>query len=990
MIALSSLSAQSFIGKINPFPQEKIYSSSNDTIKILAVLVEFEEDRDAATVGNGKFNSIYRRDYGNTIIDPLPHDKTYFENHLEFVKNYYNKVSKGKVNIEFVVMPEIFTVTQTMRNYSPEPRSNDFKPLADFTKEVWEIVNLQKPDFNYQDFNLFTIFHAGVGRDISLPGSLGIERDLPSIYLGENGYKEIYGNNFDGFSVGGSGFKINNSMIIPQTQNREVETFTGTFLLEITINGLLAASVASHLGLPDLFDTKTGLSAIGRFGLMDGQAIFGYGGAFPPEPSAWEKIYLGWETPVEVTLGNHSLSVVANIAAQLNDTVIVKIPINEKEYFLIENRQRDVYNNGSTVTYKLGNSISTQTFFSDTNGYRSFNIEALRGVIVDVDEYDWAVPGNGILIWHIDEKIINTKLASNEINTDKRNRGVDLEEADGIQDIGEQFTTIFGDVVIGEGEAVDMWFASNESKMYKNRFDKNTFPNSRTNEGANSLISIFDFSESANRMTFKVEFGDSIIKPIGTAKLPGEVTASTYFNTNSGIKFFHLINNNLYQTDEFGNLIQFPLNTQFINNFSKKGLAYKEINGLNYLAGVFDDKLRILVNDGNIIFSEHTFQINDTLTTEPVFIKKLNEQFYIAAGTNKGSVEIFNLGDLLLPPTLNESINLNTTQKVNQIITNNSFWAATSGNKIVDSEGNTVTTENEISQIVLSKSKNDERLIVAELFNNKFVVYKNGNLFSSFNKIGSNNSSFIITDLKQNGENYIVYSSGVYVEAVNLSGNSAENFPFKDLQGQLFINNIVSADFEGDSKAEIIFTTTDGRLFAVDGSTGKVVNGFPLSLAANNENNFPLFFIKDNKLSLAVNDKDFNFYTWSISSIEGKVFWNGKNGTLDNSGFVSAASSNLFVNEFFPKNKSYNYPNPVYGTETSIRYYVSESSNVNIKIFDLAGGLVAELNDYANGGFDNETVWNVSDVQSGVYLARIEASSGGKTESNIIKIAVIK
>ncbi|MCK7524864.1 MAG: hypothetical protein MZV64_48290 [Ignavibacteriales bacterium] len=38
------------------------------------------------------------------------------------------------------------------------------------------------------------------------------------------------------------------------------------------------------------------------------------------------------------------------------------------------------------------------------------------------------------------------RLAENKINTDKTRRGVDVEEADGVQDIGEQFTTIFGDV----------------------------------------------------------------------------------------------------------------------------------------------------------------------------------------------------------------------------------------------------------------------------------------------------------------------------------------------------------------------------------------------------------------------------------------------------------------------------------------------------------------------------------------------------------------
>ncbi|HSL87697.1 MAG TPA: T9SS type A sorting domain-containing protein, partial [Ignavibacteriaceae bacterium] len=87
----------------------------------------------------------------------------------------------------------------------------------------------------------------------------------------------------------------------------------------------------------------------------------------------------------------------------------------------------------------------------------------------------------------------------------------------------------------------------------------------------------------------------------------------------------------------------------------------------------------------------------------------------------------------------------------------------------------------------------------------------------------------------------------------------------------------------------------------------------------------------------------------------------------------------------------YNYPNPVYDSQTFIRYYVSEESRINIKIFDLAGGFVAELNDFAPAGIDSETVWDVSNIQSGVYLARLEAvSTSGKSESQVIKIAVVK
>ena len=129
----------------------------------------------------------------------------------------------------------------------------------------------------------------------------------------------------------------------------------------------------------------------------------------------------------------------------------------------------------------------------------------------------------------------------------------------------------------------------------------------------------------------------------------------------------------------------------------------------------------------------------------------------------------------------------------------------------------------------------------------------------------------------------------------------------------------------------------------------------------------------------------------SISSVEGRIFWAEENGNTQNTSFINAAANTNRINQFFPTNKAYNYPNPVYEGTTNIRYYVSEDSKINIKIFDLAGDFVAELNDNARGGFDNETIWDVSGIQSGIYLARINAvSSNGNSGTKIIKIAIVK
>ncbi len=192
LMILGSSSAQNFIGSLNPNPIQKSQIAAEDTIKILAVMVNFLEDKDGATFGNGKFGSIYSQNYGSDILDPLPHDRDYFESHLTFVKNYFQKVSNGKVSVEFTILPDTFSVTKTMRNYSPIPGSDDLTPVGQFAQEVWTKADQIYPTFDFSEYNVFLIFHAGVGRDISLPGSIGNERDLPSVYLSENSLKKYF------------------------------------------------------------------------------------------------------------------------------------------------------------------------------------------------------------------------------------------------------------------------------------------------------------------------------------------------------------------------------------------------------------------------------------------------------------------------------------------------------------------------------------------------------------------------------------------------------------------------------------------------------------------------------------------------------------------------------------------------------------------------------------------------------------------------------
>ncbi|MDP3582123.1 MAG: hypothetical protein Q8S39_09320, partial [Ignavibacteria bacterium] len=478
--------------------------SSSDTLKILAVMVDFQEDKYDATIGTGKFGSHYTQVYGDTILDPLPHNDEYFADHLLFAKNYFKKVSGGKLNLNYKVLPEVITVSKTMREYVPEYKSINLSPLGKFSEEVWKLADQKFSNVKFSDYDLFVIFHAGVSSGLD-DGTFSIDRNMPSLYLSTSSLKTIFGTQFSGFSTKSGSIK--NSLIMPETESREqtyIDNSVG--LIQVTINGELVANIGSYLGLPDLFDTETGKSAIGRFGLMDGQAIVANNGMFPPEPSPWEKMYLGWEEPKEISLAGGRVNIAAREIASTADTTLLKVPISSKEYYLVENRQQDAKKDDLILTVKKDTLIYTKTIRKDTSGLFNFQPEDIKGgVVIDVDEFDAAVPGNGIVVWHIDENVIKAKIGENKINSDLMNKGVDVEEADGIQDIGETFSSIFGSF-IGEGTYEDFWHKGNKTKFYKNSFSPTSKPNTNTNLGSNSLITIDSFSDLSNKMSFNVAY----------------------------------------------------------------------------------------------------------------------------------------------------------------------------------------------------------------------------------------------------------------------------------------------------------------------------------------------------------------------------------------------------------------------------------------------------------------------------------------------------
>ncbi|NJD22326.1 MAG: T9SS type A sorting domain-containing protein [Melioribacter sp.] len=987
ILGLGSLSAQAFVKPYNSGFNPDRSELSNDTLKILAIMVDFQEDKYDATIGTGKFGSHFTQDYRDTILDPLPHNANYFSDHLLFAKNYYQKVSRGKLNLSYKVLPDVITVSKTMRDYVPAYQSRDFTPIANFASEVWKLADEKYSDIKFSDYNLFIIFHAGVSSGLDL-GTFSIDRNLPSLYLGLNTFKKVYGNQFTGIPTRSG--KIVNSIILPETESREQTAIDNSiFLQQITINGELVNNIGNYLGLPDLYDTETGLSAIGRFGLMDGQAISANNGMFPPEPSAWEKMFLGWEQPTKLSINNSHPSITARLTALVQDTTLLKIPINSSEYFLVENRQQDANKDRVKITYKKNGETFNTIIQPDTSGLYSITPDKIDGgVVIDVDEFDAAVPGNGIVIWHIDEKIINEKIAENKINSDPNARGVYVEEADGIFDIGKRFNTIFG-IAIGEGTNEDFWYAGNKAKLFKNRFAQDTKPNTKSTNGSNSLITMENFTAISNKMSFSINYGSTNLNLVSSSNL----------NLTSGQKYLSAAvfagKNYVYVTDDKTTYVYdyFGKELSRLTNFSSTAPAVIDLNGQN----------RFIGTDGNIVKlrggTEADIQLSSPISAAALIDQNGNNaKAYV--GTSDGTLYVSNnLADGF------SNFNFTVASKIiNEPIKHISaapnYYSYITQNYFVDANQLQIHLSNPSMKLISTQSRDLNPISIVLTEKNGFDIIANSKLQKSFvvnSSVSINN--FSVADLFNDGQNYILLTNGNSIDAYNLEGVMAKNFPFKIKTGENFVGAPLAVDLNKQGYASVIAVTDAGNIFAVNPSTGNLVEGFPISSGAKSSTASVILSeelptmgpLPSYKPVLILLDDTNKLYVWNIAPIQGKTFWSGEFGSALNSSFVSAPSLTQQVTDFFPLSKAYNWPNPVYGSSTNIRYYVSEDSDVRIKIVDLAGELVAELNNKARGGFDNETVWDVSKIQSGVYYAYLEVTgSNGNLANKIIKIAVVK
>lgn len=200
----------------------------------------------------------------------------------------------------------------------------------------------------------------------------------------------------------------------------------------------VCAHELGHLlfGFPDLYDIDDSSEGVGNWCLMGGGSWNG-GGDIPAHPSAWCKLQQGWASQTNVT--SSGTITFADVKSSRKVHRLWRDGQQGSEYFLVENRQRT--------------------------------------------GYDSLLPGDGLLVWHVDE--------AQPDNSDENHYMVGLVQADGQRDLERGRN---------RGDAGDTYPGSGNNTA----LTPTSTPSSDSYAGQDTGVSITNISPSGATMTASV------------------------------------------------------------------------------------------------------------------------------------------------------------------------------------------------------------------------------------------------------------------------------------------------------------------------------------------------------------------------------------------------------------------------------------------------------------------------------------------------------
>jgi len=933
------------------------YSSSNsvnsnnrtDNLKLLlGIMVEFKEEEidDPLTTGDGTFLQSADLSYINyneilkcssTLIDSPPHDRGYFEAQLKAVRNYYKSITNDASSIQDLdvhMLEQVYQLDDYMQQYSYSDIhiTNLFKEAIDLAKD--DIINYVEVDNQYssEDF-IIVVFHAGLGQDISSSGGFD-----PTIYDIHSAYIEetmLYNAFNDSEIMLNDNISISNGIVLPEALNMIyydiIEDIVPiTFIssddlenlycdIQLGMTGLFAYLLGYRLGFPPMHSTDNifPYTRIGKFGLMDQGSNNGRG-LIPAPPHVWSRIDNQHiqESFVDKTDDIFSSDNVSKRIPKYSlneEESIVKVHINDSEYFLLENRNNIIKENlilgeyensisglmddlncqpiiggqenpycDADIQDSLKDKIDDCNICEDCENYYWIDVITCifgdelaieHGVITQFPDYDYGFPGSGVLVWHINDNNKSDYGFNNNID----NRFIQLEEADGVVHIGYPDPDPFQRGIVPYGWQYDFWYLNNEAYEDINDsddilFDNNSMPNSRTHNNINSNISFkITSSQGKDLMTVKIRYDNELIDIIDSDNI------KTLGGVNDDIFFF-------------------KYNSQEELSVFKKSLITEDVSEENIECPPYDLNCDICKENNYIDTDDMIIHVNDDGEEEICII---DNDYYVDKNTY-----------VLNPGTINPIGYLNEDDLQN------------GPSEFLDIENNTNYSLGDMDLDGLDE--------IISVVNGTLDVknYNNNSSVSGFPVHNEYMGYALVADLFDGSEPEIICKTSSSIDIISYEGNIIAEYPLYNSNQNIFLLSL------------------DNMMYLVN-------------------DNYYIEFDKFNANS--------NYWLNSYSTTYNYPEVTGLSQEDRQNLMADVMSNNSFG---IDTSRSFNYPNP-FENSTYFRFYVGSSNYVNISIYDILGILIDDIKitSLVSNEF-NEYYYATSKLEPGVYIGQIKSDKG--------------
>lgn len=991
---------------------------AGETWRILAVRVSFsvEDPDDGTTSGNGAFDlrtfDSVRDDY-IFPFDAPPHDKSFFEAHLQALRNYYLDISDGQLEIDYTVFPEeadeSYVIDRPLKEYgNGRTRTEIAQRITQlFHDGIAAADSAEGANLDFSAFRAFVVFHAGLGAEA---GGQAIN-DIPSAFVSGNDLDRFAGGPIavdDGAAV------VRNGMLLPEAVSTDGRG---------GLNGTLVRFFAHQLGLPGLSNFEDELPAVGDWSPLDTggpgavasatrldlQPLTGEPadslliGFVPSRLLAWSRIRLGWLEPAVVTR-NDTMRLVAPHVTDSDLPRAVKVPLSATEYFLLENRisRLAVYGRKPNIAFSAG-----------------------QRVWLSVDDYDAFIPGSGILIWHVDDAVIQASGDDTAVNSNPQylispgqyRRGISLEEADGLEDIGNnaadrivQAGIISLDAI--EGGDRDPFYAGNAA-----RFGPDTVPSTNSNLNYPTGITIQILSPPADTMEVVVTFDyqQDAWPATGLANVGPQAPRAIDLN-GDGVKEI-LRSGGPVETSPGGNAL--PLSLSGNAATLESDATFPFFTSFTPAVGDVD-------GDGqdDFIFARgHTptlWSRSNTTTspagpardiTCPPLVASIGGALVDIWGWSNGDVTWGNLAgeNTGVAQTGSEPVAGLAAGNVDDDPEDELVALAGQGRLFIAEADGRVRQVADLSGPVmgspvlgdLDRDGGDE--IVTLGADGVVSIFSRGHMTAQSMPVpGGAGSAPVLGDLDEDGYIEVLFGGEGRLWVVRFNGvhqtDTPLAFPLKDETGLISAPPVL-ADVNLDGDPDIFVATGGGLVYGL-GADGSILPSFPLPVSSPVHAS-PLAddLDGDGTLELVVFTAEGAAHLWHLETFDAHftgnhLVWSQAGGGPGNASRLLTLPSDPppeTTSLLLPPDQVYCYPNPIRGTSATIRFFLGKSARIQVAVFNALGEIVERMTmENPTPRTDNELRWNTVEYASGFYVCRVEAISEERSEVRFVKTAIIK